>query len=52
MRNFLLGGVAIASAFAFIIPSAPASAQAGCGVGHPCSSSRAGSYRAAGPGAV
>ena len=47
MRNFLLGGVAIASAFTFMISSAPASAQGGCGIGHGC-----GSYRAAhaGPG--
>ena len=42
MRNFLLGGVAIASAFTFMISSAPASAQGGCGIGHGC-----GGYRAA-----
>ena len=40
MRNYLLGGVAIASAFALMISSAPASAQSGCGIGHPCSSYR------------
>jgi hypothetical protein len=45
MRNYLLGGIAIASALAFMVQSAPASAQPGCGVGHPCSS-----YRAAGAG--
>ena len=50
MRNYLLGGVAIASAFTFMIASAPASAQAGCGVGHPCVSTHAGPYRAAGAG--
>ena len=44
MRNYLLGGIALASAFALMIPSAPASAQPGCGVGHPCGA------RAAGPG--
>jgi len=43
MRNSLLGGIAIASALAFMIQSAPASAQAGCGVNHPCTG-----YRAAG----
>ena len=37
MRNYLLGGIAIASAFTFMIPSAPALAQSGCGAGHPCS---------------
>ena len=37
MRNCLLGGVAIASAFTFMIASAPASAQGGCGVNHPWS---------------
>ena len=41
MRNTLLGGIAIASAFAFMIQSAPASAQGGCGIGHPCSTTRA-----------
>jgi hypothetical protein len=45
MRNYLLGGIAIASAFTFMIQSAPVSAQGGCGIGHPCSS-----YRAAGAG--
>jgi len=37
MRNYLLGGIALASAFTFMIPSAPASAQNGCG-GHACAS--------------
>ena len=37
MRNYLLGGVAVASAFAFMISSAPASAQGACG-GHACAS--------------
>jgi hypothetical protein len=41
MRSFLLGGVAIASAFAILIPSAPAAAQGGCGIGHACSGYRA-----------
>ena len=41
MRSVLLGGVAIASAFTFMIASAPASAQGGCGFGHPCASNRA-----------
>ena len=50
MRNCLLGGVAIASAFTFMIASAPASAQGGCGVNHPCLSNHAGNYRAAGAG--
>jgi hypothetical protein len=40
MRNYLLGGIAIASVFALMIPSAPASAQGGCGIGHPCNSHR------------
>lgn len=43
MRNLLLGGVAIASAFAFMVPSAPASAQGACQSGQPC-------YRPAGVG--
>ena len=30
MRNYLLGGIAIASAFTFMIASAPASAAGGC----------------------
>lgn len=33
----LLGGIAIASALTFMVQSAPASTQAGCGVDHPCS---------------
>jgi hypothetical protein len=37
MRNYLLGGVAIAGALTFFIPAAPALAQSGCGIGHPCS---------------
>jgi hypothetical protein len=37
MRNYLLGGVAVASAFTFMISAAPASAQGGCG-GQPCAS--------------
>jgi hypothetical protein len=41
MRNILLGGVAIASAFAFMVPSAPASAQNGCVSGHACAAPRA-----------
>ena len=46
MRNYLLGGVAVASAFTFMISSAPASAQGGCG-GHACASrSFAGAGRA------
>lgn len=45
MRNYLLGGIAIASALTFMVQSAPASAQPGCGVGQHC-----GSYRAAGAG--
>ncbi len=36
MKNLWLGGVALASAFALMLPSAPALAQSGCGVGHPC----------------
>lgn len=40
MRNFLLGGIAVASALTFMVQSAPASAQAGCGGGHPCTSNR------------
>ena len=43
MRNYLLGGVAVASALTFMVQSAPVSAQAGCSVGRPCSA-----YRAAG----
>lgn len=42
MRNYLLAGVAVAAAFTILIPSAPASAQSGCGIGHAC-----GGYRAA-----
>jgi hypothetical protein len=49
MRNYLLGGIAIASAFTFMIASAPASAAGGCG-NHPCISPHAGNYRAAGAG--
>ena len=41
MRNYLLGGIAIASALAFMIPSAPASAQAGCRGGGPCAGAHA-----------
>ena len=41
MRNYLLGGVAIASALTFMVQSAPVSAQAGCTVGYPCSPYRA-----------
>ena len=37
MRNYLLGGIAIASAFTFMLPFAPALAQSGCSAGHPCS---------------
>lgn len=37
MRNSWLGGLALASAFALMPPTAPALAQAGCGMGHPCS---------------
>lgn len=37
MGNHLLGGIAIASALTFMVQSAPASTQAGCGVDHPCS---------------
>jgi len=36
MRNYVLAGVAVASALALMIPLAPASAQGGCGIGHPC----------------
>jgi hypothetical protein len=42
MRNYVLAGVAVASAFTFMIPLAPASAQGSCGVGQAC-----GGYRAA-----
>ena len=38
MRSYLLGGIAIASAVTFMTPAAPALAQSGCGIGHPCSS--------------
>lgn len=37
MREFLLGGVAIAGALTFMLPAAPAFAQGGCGTSHPCS---------------
>lgn len=37
MRNYLLGGVAIACVLTFFIPAAPALAQNGCGTSHPCS---------------
>lgn len=37
MRNYLFGGVAIASALTFMAPAAPALAQGGCGIGHLCS---------------
>jgi hypothetical protein len=47
MRSFLLGGVAIASAFTFMIASTPASAQGGCGFNRPCANNRA---AGAGPG--
>jgi hypothetical protein len=44
MRNYLLGGVVVASAFGLMILSAPASAQGTCGIGHSC-----GAFGAAGP---
>ena len=40
MRNYGLGGVAIASVFAATISIAPASAQGNCGNGQTCSSHR------------
>jgi hypothetical protein len=40
MRNILLGGVVLASAFAFTVPFAPASAQSGCAPGHSCAAPR------------
>jgi BA14K-like protein len=43
MRNYLLGGVAVAGALTFMIQSGPAMAQPTCGVGQHC-----GAYRAAG----
>ena len=45
MRNYLLGGIAVASALTFMVQSPPVSAQVGCGIGHPCSG-----YRTAGAG--
>jgi hypothetical protein len=45
MRNYLLAGVAVASAFALMIPLAPASAQGGCGIGRPCGGGGQNHYR-------
>jgi hypothetical protein len=42
MRNTLLGGVAIAGALTLMLPVAPALAQGGCGIGHPCSARNVG----------
>ena len=41
MRNYLLGGIAIASALTFMVQTAPASAQPNCWVTHSCIGNRA-----------
>jgi len=48
MRNYLLGGIAIASAFTFMIASAPV--EAACWGGPSCSGARVGNFRAPGAG--
>ncbi len=40
MRNYLLGGIAIAGVVTLMIPIAPASAQGGCPIGQTCGNHR------------